>query len=61
MGFVCNLIFIFKTSALFGFSVNHFRDEVKARAYAMQLYAGFIGGFMSISVFLVLNDPTAAE
>ena len=40
--------------------VTHFRDEAKSYVQAVQLTGGVLGGFCSVSVLLLLNDPNLA-
>jgi len=40
--------------------VTHFRDEAKSYVQAVQLTGGVLGGFFSVSVLLLLNDPNLA-
>ena len=60
-GIIAGVLLTFKTTALFGYQVNHFRDEVKARAYATLQIATYTAGFISISLFLILNNSDTSE
>jgi hypothetical protein len=40
--------------------VTHFRDEIKSYAQAIQLTGAVLGGFFSVSFFLLLNDSNLA-